>query len=193
MYAAGSQGTWLSIDGQNGTRGYVSASIPAPANSGGISTVRIEGSGGLAQIGPIKQGSSFMSNCGGPNLAATMIERKTPTGTYICTAIFGSAAGNARFGFVYGGSPSGWRAYVNGNIAGGPYSLGFSSGRALSPAEFNGGSFSMSGQWGPSGQTPWQRTDNSGTSYTTIVDPAAVVNDGGWILQAPPSPFFIYR
>lgn len=60
MYAAGSQGTWLSIDGQNGTRGYVSASIPAPANSGGISTVRIEGSGGLAQIGPIKHGSSFM-------------------------------------------------------------------------------------------------------------------------------------
>lgn len=195
--ALANQGTRFTGGGLKGTRAYLSGTMTVPASGGAIATVRVQSAmtsgAGLMQVGPIRHGSSFSSNCGAPGLIGTMVERRSPGGTYLCTAYFGSASGNARFAVVKRATADNcWQAFVNGGVLE-TRCIGFATGNMLAVGEYNGSAPSpYSFTFGPSGQTAWQYTTNNGTSYVTITS-ATASNGGGWIIGSPPSPFTISR
>lgn len=178
-----------------GSRASITGTAGVPSNGGVIATVRAQSSttdpnGGLYQIGHIKEGASFTSDCG-TNTIGFMAERRAVGGAFLCNAIFGVFGSNHKFSALHV-SGAGWEGFIDGVKNDGPYALGFTSGYAYAVAEYNGGvptSYSMT--WGPSGFTPWEYTLD-GTTWNTV-DLSSTFNDGGWIIGGTPSPFTISR
>lgn len=192
-----SQGGRYTGSGYNGVRANISGSSSVPSTGGVIATVRVQsamsGDPGLFQVGHIKSGSSFTSDCGTGTIGI-MVERRNPGGQYFCDAFFGVFGTNYRFGAVRASGTSGdWKAYQDGTQIGPTRTLSFGSGNAIAVGEYNGTApSSYSFTWGPSGSTAWQVSTNSGTSYSTVTS-ASSFNDGGWSVGSPPSPFTISR
>lgn len=174
-----------------GSRASITGSSSVPTTGGVIATARVQGGGdGLFQVGHIKEGANFTSNCGTGTIGF-MVERKAVGGSYLCNAFFGSFGSNHKFSALHV-SGSGWNAYIDGVRYDGPYALGFTSGYAYAVGEYNGtapSSYLMT--FGPSGYTPWQYTIDR-TTWNTVTS-ASTFDGGGWFIGSVPSPFNISR
>ena len=128
-----SQGGRYTGSGYNGVRANISGSSSVPSTGGVIATVRVQsamsGDPGLFQVGHIKSGSSFTSDCGTGTIGI-MVERRNPGGQYFCDAFFGVFGTNYRFGAVRASGTSGdWKAYQDGTQIGPTRTLSFGSGK----------------------------------------------------------------
>jgi hypothetical protein len=103
---------------------------------------------------------------------------------------------NHRFAILLTSSCGGWCAYVDGSVIEGPYNnLGLPNGGyvvARAESYWTSATPSYWMTWGPSGYTPWQFSNNGGSSYTTIVYSNGGKDYPNWTLQGTPSPFSIY-
>jgi hypothetical protein len=159
-----------------------------PSGGGAIATVRVQSTVAVAlfQVGHIKA-VNFANTCGA-NAVGYMVERKSPSGSYLCNAFFGSFGSSHQFTARHNGS--GWSALVDGVVFDGPYVLGtFTAGNAYAVGEYNGNA--------PSG---YSMTFGSGTKWGyktgstwTVITSSATFNGGGWSVGALPSPFAISR
>jgi len=157
-----------------------------------IATVRVENTAATAlfQVGHIKQ-VGFMSNCG-TNNDGFMVERRPPDGIYTCVFVSGTFGSNQAFAAAH--DASGWQARRNGNpIGGGPYTLNFSSGKAIAVGEYGGNqppnSYSMT--FCPNNGTKWGYKDGQGN--WNVITSSATINQGGWNIGSLPCPFVISR
>lgn len=176
-----------------GSRANITGSATVGPFAGVIATVRVEATTAIAlfQVGHIKEGASFASNCG-TGVVGAMVERKAPTGPYLCNFVSGTFGSNQTFAAAH--NASGWQATRNGSpIGGGPFTLNFSAGRAITVGEYGGpnppSSFSMT--FGPNGGTKWGYKDGQGN--WNVITSSATFNGGGWNVGALPSPFVISR
>lgn len=177
-----------------GSRASITGSASVPSSGGVIASVRVQSSfassSGLFQVGHIKQGSSFTTDCGTGTIGY-MVERRAVGGSFFCNTFFGSFGSNHLFAarHISGG---GWKAYIDGVQYDGPYALSYTSGYAYAVGEFLGGqptSYLMT--FGPSGSTKWQYTIDR--ANWNVVSSSSIFNDGGWSIGAVPSPFNISR
>jgi len=146
----------------------------------------------MLQVGDLKQTSGYTSDCGTGSIGI-MTERQTDPFTYVCDMTFASFGADHRLAIVH--VSGGWQSYEDGVVIDGPFSLGgFLAGYSVARAEAYWGSTgpSFGFTWGPSGETQWQYSTNGGTSYTTVSS-ASSLNNGGWLIGSPPSPFSINR
>lgn len=177
--------------GDQGSRASITGSASLPSGSAVIATVRVQNNDATAlfQVGHIKH-VGFTSNCG-TNNDGVMVERKTPTGPFICNFVSGTFGSNHAFAAAH--DASGWQAMRDGNpIGGGPFQLNFASGKAFALGEFNGDSpngYSMT--FCPNNGTKWGYKDGQGN--WNVITSSATFNQGGWNIGALPCPFVISR
>jgi hypothetical protein len=196
--ALANQGGWHTGTGWNGDRGNLKGSATVPSTGGVIATVSMQSctcvGAGLVQAGEIKEGSSLTTDCGTGTIGY-IFEKANVNGMLSCNPMFGTFGSDHRFANVRKAGTSGtWNEYVDGVVFI-TYTLNWGQGNAYARAEYNGSApNAFSFTWGPSGETPWQNTNDSGSSYHTIGTEAVQFNDGGWLFtNSPPSPFTVFR
>jgi hypothetical protein len=174
-----------------GSRASITGGASLSSGSGAIATVRVQNTAATAlfQVGHIKQ-VGFSSDCG-TNNDGVMVERKRPTGPYICNFVSGTFGSNHAFAAAH--DATGWQAMRDGNpIGGGPFDLNFSSGKALAVGEYGGGApnnYDMT--FCPNNGTKWGYKVSQGN--WNVIMFSATFNEGGWCIGNLPCPFSITR